>query len=491
MKAVMVMFDTLSRSFLPNYGNEWVIAPNFERLEDHAVRFDQFYAGSLPCMPARREIQTGRFNFLHRGWGPLEPFDFSVFEEMQQHSIYSHLVTDHSHYFEDGGATYHNRYSSWDGFRGQEGDRWMPRLGVGALTEQNPLNKTGISVQQNAANRTVQQQEEELPTVRTIAAGVSFLEQFHNQDNWYLQIECFDPHEPFQAPEQYRQLYECQKDGSSVTWPVYQRVPDGMEADAMQNMQKEYAAAVSMCDNCLGKVLDAFDRYDLWKDTLLIVNTDHGFMLGEHGYMGKNITPLYDQLVHLPFFIHVPGEAGQHNGCQALAQTVDIPATLLDYFGIENIGDMDGKSLLKVLANPQTPNHEVALFGVNGGHTGIYDGQFVYMRASAHKDNGPLVNYTLMPTQMRGFFAADSLEQMELVEGNRFTRGLPCLKMPIVNLYPSYETGDLLFDMDADPEQCENVLDEEIRQRLAERLADMLRFLEAPTEEFVRLGIRK
>lgn len=113
MRAIMIMFDTLTRNYLPNYGNNWVIAPNFQRLEEHCVTFDHFYGGSMPCMPARRELHTGKLNFLYRSWGPLEPFDISVVDVLKNKGIYTHLITDHSHYFEDGGATYHNRYNSW------------------------------------------------------------------------------------------------------------------------------------------------------------------------------------------------------------------------------------------------------------------------------------------------------------------------------------------------------------------------------------------
>ena len=78
MKAIMVMFDSLNRHMLPPYGCDDVIAPNFKRLAERSVTFDNCYAGSLPCMPARREIHTGRYNFLHRSWGPLEPYDDSM-----------------------------------------------------------------------------------------------------------------------------------------------------------------------------------------------------------------------------------------------------------------------------------------------------------------------------------------------------------------------------------------------------------------------------
>ena len=78
MKAIMVMFDSLNRHLLQPYGCDWTKTPNFKRLSEHTVTFDQFYAGSLPCMPARRELHTGRYNFLHRAWGPLENYDDSM-----------------------------------------------------------------------------------------------------------------------------------------------------------------------------------------------------------------------------------------------------------------------------------------------------------------------------------------------------------------------------------------------------------------------------
>ncbi len=78
MNAIMVMFDTLNRHMLPPYGCDWVHAPNFERLARRTVAFDKCYVASMPCMPARRELHTGRYNFLHRSWGPLEPFDDSM-----------------------------------------------------------------------------------------------------------------------------------------------------------------------------------------------------------------------------------------------------------------------------------------------------------------------------------------------------------------------------------------------------------------------------
>ena len=71
MRAITIMYDSLNRKYLPCYGDMVSIMPNFRRLQEKTVTFDRFYVGSLPCIPARRELHTGRYNFMHRCWGPL------------------------------------------------------------------------------------------------------------------------------------------------------------------------------------------------------------------------------------------------------------------------------------------------------------------------------------------------------------------------------------------------------------------------------------
>ena len=72
MRTIFVLFDSLNRSALGCYGG-LIDTPNFDRLAAKSTIFDNHYIGSMPCMPARRDMHTGRLNFLHRSWGPLEP----------------------------------------------------------------------------------------------------------------------------------------------------------------------------------------------------------------------------------------------------------------------------------------------------------------------------------------------------------------------------------------------------------------------------------
>lgn len=483
MKAVNVMFDTLCRDFLSPYGNNWIKTPNFDRLAEKACRYDQCYGGSMPCMPARRELHTGRYNFVHRSWGPLEPFDFSVQDELNRNGIYTHIVTDHSHYWEDGGGTYHNRYTTWEGFRGQEGDRWMPQ-DYGIVPEgRSELNKPAknISVKQHYANISAWNGEEDMSCVQTFRAGEEFIRRHQDKDNWFLQIESFDPHEPFTVPDRYRKMYDLEG-MQKLDWPAYGPVDTALHQDDLDEMRREYAALVTMCDHYLGEVLDLFDEYNLWKDTALIVNTDHGFLLGEHEFLGKNFPPMYQELIHLPFFMYVPGK--EKAVSDQLIQTVDFAPTLLDLFGIECHEDFDGISLCT-----DGPVHDYAIFGVHGGSIGITDGHFKYFRANVNEDNSPFVECTLMPTNMRGFFKPEFLKKAELVPGDRFSHGIPYLKVPAKTYLNARMFGDLLFDLDNDPKEEKNLLPSEKETEFRQAIHDIFTRIDAPREEFERLGL--
>jgi arylsulfatase A-like enzyme len=159
MKTVFVLFDSLCRTAMGCYGATAVRTPNFDRFAERAVTFDSHFVGSLPCMPARRDLHTGRLNFMHRSWGPLEPFDNSFPEQMREAGIHTHLVSDHLHYFEDGGSTYHGRFRTWDFIRGQEYDPWkaMVQPPISRLREkfaQKHYDGSGCSTRSTASSCT-------------------------------------------------------------------------------------------------------------------------------------------------------------------------------------------------------------------------------------------------------------------------------------------------------------------------------------------------
>jgi arylsulfatase A-like enzyme len=485
MKAIVVMFDSLNRQYLPPYGSDWVHAPNFQRLAERSVTFDNCYAASMPCIPARREMHTGRYNFLHRSWGPLEPFDDSVPEMLRAAGVYTHLATDHQHYWEDGGATYHNRFSSYELFRGQEGDLWKGQVADPKPPEDLKRIRPPM-YRQDWVNRQYLADEADHPQTKTFDAGLGFVETNHAEDNWLLWLETFDPHEPFFTYELYESLYPHDYDGPHFDWPDYKQVLE--TRDQVRHVRLQYAALLSMCDRSLGRVLDAMDQLELWDDTLLMVVTDHGFLLGEHGWWGKATPPWYDETIHTPLFVWDPRSGIRGERRSSLVQTIDFGPTLLEWFGVAPTADMQGRTLRDVLARDE-PIRTAGLFGAFGGHVSVTDGRYVYMRACATADNAPLVEYTLMPTHMRARFNPEELRRAELAEPFSFTKDVPLLRIPGFAFTNPYAFGTLLFDLQSDPQQLTPLRDDDLELRMARLLVDLMRSNDAPPAQFERLRL--
>lgn len=491
MRAIMVMYDTLNRRALPNYGCKETHLPSFERMGRESVTFENCYTGSLPCMPARRDLQTGRLNFLHRGWGPIEPFDDSVPEILREHGIYTHLVSDHDHYWEDGGGTYHTRYSSWEIERGQENDTWKGDLGSYRDTHSfgltGPYGEFMAEIRnQNAVNREYTRRRGAYSQTLVFDKGIEFIENNHDHDNWFLQIETFDPHEPFDSPEEFQRMYGIDN-SFPYDWPAYEQV---REDDAfVGNIRKKYFALLTMCDRSLGRVLDMMDRYDMWKDTMLIVNTDHGFLLGEHQWWAKNVMPMYNEIAHIPLFIWDPRSGARNERRRALVQTMDLAATLLGFFDQPIPPDMVGQDLAPTIREDRKVR-DYALFGMFAGHVNITDGRYVYMRAPASADNQPCFEYTLMPTDMKNRKGREQMECAELVPPFSFTKNMPTLRLPYQSRgMNAHCFGSALYDLMSDPQQLTPIQDKELEYRLIRALEKELATNDAPLEQYKRLGL--
>jgi arylsulfatase A-like enzyme len=485
MRAIIVMFDSLNRRYLPSYGCDWVHAPQFRRLADRAVTFDTCYAGSMPCMPARRELHTGRYNFLHRSWGPLEPYDESMPERLQRHGVHSHLASDHMHYWEDGGATYHTRYSTCELVRGQQGDPWIGQVADPEVPADLRVNRHQ-RWRQDWINRQYLPTVADHPQTRTFDNGLEFIRRNAGAQDWLVQIETFDPHEPFFSGKQFHDLYPEEYTGPSYEWPDYQQVAEGPEV--VEHVRHRYAALVSMCDASLGRVLDAMDELRLWDDTMLVVCTDHGFLLGEHGWWGKSTPPWYDQTIHTPLFVWDPRWRVAGERRSSLVQTIDLAPTVLDLLGVTPGPAVQGQPLSPVIRD-DTPVREYGLFGSFGGHVSVTDGSVVYMRAPVDESNQPLYEHTLMPTHMRGFFFPDELRQAELVAPFSFSQQMPLLRTPAEPVTGAHVFGTMLFDLRTDPGQRNPLLDDDLEMRMAGALVRLMRDSDAPESQFERLGL--
>lgn len=527
MKTVFILFDTVIRKALESYGGKEIKTPNFNRLAEKSVQFNKHYVGSLPCMPARRDMHTGRLNFMHRAWGPLEPFDNSWVRLLREKGTHCHLITDHYHYFEAGGMGFHNTFSSWEFLRGQEYDNWKVMLDPPKDKFKKEFDERHYPTRiddpeadeysqrlderrmQHMVNCEFMPEEKDYCTPRCFESAIEFLDHNGKQDDWVLWLECFDPHEPFHAPERFQD--ECNRgpDSKHLNWPNYSKLEDCHENsdEDIEKIRAHYAASLRVCDEYLGKILDYFDEHNLWEDTALILTTDHGFLLGEHDWWGKTRQPYYEEISHIPLFVYHPQYKDQGGTVRnGLTQTPDIMPTMLDMYDVPIPKEVRAKSIMPLLEKDQK-HHDSVLFGIFSGPMAISDGQYVYYHFpnfTGTDDFYDLHEYTLSPMHMHDYFHLGELATMQLHEGFDFTKNSPLLKIrtyknsAVLELSTfkggtgrylpddlQYTLGTGLFDVEKDPLQKNPIADEDKEiDRLKKEICRILDAHDTPKEVY-------
>jgi arylsulfatase A-like enzyme len=501
VNVLLITIDSLNRHFLRAYGQPAEPRPETPNLDAFARRaavFDRHYAGSLPCMPARREFMAGVQEFLWRGWGPIEPYDLHLAAAAARAGCTTQLITDHYHYWEHGAKGYVEDFHGWEFVRGHEFDPWkvtpttfgsleLARAGVTA--DADPYRDRRQYLRNTAGFR----REEDFFAPRVFSAAADWLGHARELPRWFLYVDSFEVHEPFDVPEPYRSLFtdESHDDPHLVYWPHPGHVSSGrsrLDERQVAYVRAQYAAKLVMTDRWFGRLFDQLDAQELWEDTVVIVTSDHGHFLGEHGWMGKPACPVYDVLAHTPLLIWDP--EGVHGGrrLDALTQAVDVYATVLEALDAQSSAP-HSRSLLPLLRGQASTHREVALYGYWGDAVNLTDGRHTYLRSPQAEG---VCAYSTMMMRIRQAALAPTMRP-DAVAGSflPYTDG-PVWRLPGPPEHrPVQPNRDLLFDIERDPWQEHDLHDCEpsLVARLERALAAALMELNAPEEQFARLGL--
>jgi arylsulfatase A-like enzyme len=200
MNIILVLIDSLNRHFLSAYAPSEVATPNLNAFARRSWRFDNHFVGSLPCMPARREIFAGFKEVMWRPWGPLEPFDRRLPRILQASGYATAIVTDHYHYWQEQANGYIQSFQNTRLVRGQETDNWKGPLreaeSVPAWVE-NMERWRPRQARPFYANVREFQSEEDFFPAKVFTAASQWLHENHPNAPFFLQVESFDVHEPF------------------------------------------------------------------------------------------------------------------------------------------------------------------------------------------------------------------------------------------------------------------------------------------------------
>jgi arylsulfatase A-like enzyme len=429
-------FDTIR-----GLGNTVINTPNLDRLLDEGVSFNRTYCQSPVCTPSRASFLTGRYPRTTRttrnGNDHFPDDEILVPHILGQHGYTCGLIGKLHLSAADG------RTEILPKCHGYEMVKWShgPRDGWGDDNAyQAWLRSQGVSWETDYHGKNGGIDPQHHQTTWCANEAIDFMEQ-HKDAPWMLSINIFDPHHPFDPPEQYKKKYPAAdmplpkwKDGELDNKPLIQRQDYenggqsglGPSCKALSDLEKQnyvsdYYAMIDLIDEQIGRLIDHLDKTGARDNTVIIFHSDHGEMLGDHGLILKG-GHFYEELVHVPLIVSCPARLAKNLRSEALVELVDLAPTILDLAGIEIPQRIQGQSLAGILRGSAAPD--------------------------VHKSSVYCEYYNALPAAHKGVFATMYFD-------GRYK----------LTVFHGQETGEL-YDLATDPNEFDNKWDDPASQSL-------------------------
>ncbi|UCF14448.1 MAG: sulfatase [Phycisphaerales bacterium] len=223
--------------------------------------------------------------------------------------------------------------------------------------------------------------------------ALDFLRRPHEKP-FFLAAGIYRPHLAWYAPRRYFDQYRLdeialprlnENDLDDVP-PVGRAMARARRADfelvkktgKYRKALQAYLASISFADALVGRLLDALDRSDCARNTIVVLWSDHGWHLGEKGAWHKRT--LWQRATHVPFFIAAPGLTTPGSTCRRPVNLIDIYPTLIELCGLEARPQLDGLSLVPLLRNPNAKWNRPSLTTLERGNHALRSERWRYIR---------------------------------------------------------------------------------------------------------------
>ncbi|WP_276256824.1 sulfatase family protein [Halomontanus rarus] len=346
MRILYIDIDSLRPDHLGCYGYRRETSPNIDRIADGGRRFTNYYASDAPCGPSRTALFTSRFG-IHTG------------------------VVNH------GGINASMRPRGSDRVFNTQLDEY--RTWMTALRDEG-LHTALISIfpQHHGAIQVLDGFDEwrhtdEFRSDHVYPYAEEWLQKNGEDDDWYCHVNFWDPHTPYDTPEEYGYPFD---DDPAPEWPDEDAIrehyagygphsaqdvhgwedDDSFERPPAEIGSREdfeqwidgYDVGIRYVDDYIGKLLDVLEAKDVLEETLIIVSADHGENQGELNVYGDHHTA-DDKTCRVPLIVNGPGvEPGVDDG---LHYNIDLGPTITEFIGGEPAARWDGQSFAKSLTD--------------------------------------------------------------------------------------------------------------------------------------------
>jgi len=365
MNVIWVISDTLRRDAVGAYGNDKMHTPSMDAFAAKSVRFDRHYIAAFPTMPTRADYLTGRWTMSFMQWEPMPKDEVILPEILSNKGIHTAAVVDTPFYTRNG-MNYDRGFLTYNEIPGQYHHVW-----VGDVD-----SKRGIVVHRLGGGDVghARRFESDYFAPQTFNKAMQWLE-LHYKENFFLYIDTWDPHEPWDPPQYYRELYWPGHDGDQAG-PIYgywQDIP-GLTEEKVKKAYASYCGEVTMVDTWFGYLMRKVENLGLMENTAIILTSDHGYYFGEHGgLLGKMVfakdpetgrqvmgvwahSLFYEEVTAIPLLIYVPGVPPATYG--GLTSAIDLMPTVMDIMGQEIPATVEGRSLLPMVKDQTVAGRE-------------------------------------------------------------------------------------------------------------------------------------
>ena len=384
------------RPELGTYGYDMIKSPNIDSLASKSVVFERAYCQIAVCSPSRASLLTGRRPDSNHVWKIAN----------DEYWRTTTNATSIPQYFKENGyisigmgKIFHpGPPSGFDDVKYS----WSPE-GLPYYHSKVHVNYSGLSWKSCEGF-----EDNQLPDGQVADRAIAVLKEFKKNQTggdkhpFFLAVGFHKPHLPFFAPSKYYDLYppaeqielpknpDVPKDmpdvafsvwgemrGYSDIHPLFNVTKCEQQADAAINskechmpeskakdLRRAYYSCISYTDAQIGRVVKELETQGFADNTIIVMWADHGWQLGEHNEWCKHTN--FEDAVHVPFLIHVPGVTDEGKRSKALVELIDIFPTLTELSGLQTpdicpegkhnmLTCVEGTSVASLIQNPDQP----------------------------------------------------------------------------------------------------------------------------------------
>jgi len=389
MNVLLLIVDSLRPDHVGAYGSQTVRTPNVDALAERGLRFTRAFPEAMVTIPARRSIFTTKRIFPYRnfvpnkelgtspGWLPIDDVEHTFTSELRRHGYWVAQVSDNPHLaFPKAYEPFRKSFDHWRSIVGHSGF-YKPPESVSLATVREWLppflrdERYLPGMRKYLANSGAGVNVEETCAARVYREAANTLDAARLRQPFCLVVDCFDPHEPWSPVEKYIRMYsDPGYRGTKIGVTPYGFARNFSEAQ-IRELHAIYAAEVTQTDRWLGEFLESFYRSGMAENTVILMMSDHGYLLGERGYTGKVPSQLHPELAQVPFILIHPDGRAAGGTSNYFTSTHDVGPTLLSTVGIRPPGWMEGTDLSPALDGRQPPERRDFHYG------GMYNRFFI------------------------------------------------------------------------------------------------------------------